>query len=97
MHAAAYAGSADTVRLLLERGADLEARDATWNDTPLGWAEVGSGEQPTTAPDPDWLETVRILLEHGASRDDTTIDLDAPKPQAPTSPPLSTHLAHKPD
>jgi ankyrin repeat protein len=54
LHAAAYTGSAETVRLLLDRGADLEARDTTWNSTPLDWAAVGSGERPTTAPEPDW-------------------------------------------
>jgi ankyrin repeat protein len=53
LHAAAYAGSAETVRILLDHGADLEVRDATWNDTPLGWALVGSGETPDTAPAPD--------------------------------------------
>ncbi len=53
LHAASYAGSAPTVRLLLERGADLEAPDTSWDSTPLGWAMVGSGERhallrPTT-------------------------------------------------
>jgi hypothetical protein len=63
LHAAAYAGSAETVRLLLDRGAAIDARDSTWNDTPLGWAIVGSGERPTTSPDPDWIVTVRTLIE----------------------------------
>ena len=31
LHLAAAAGGAGTVRLLLDRGADIEARDATWN------------------------------------------------------------------
>jgi ankyrin repeat protein len=98
LHAAAYAGSADAVRLLLERGADIEARDTTWNDTPLGWAEVGSGEHPATVSDPDWLETVRILLARGASRDETTVDLDGPKPPSPEVAALiRAHLEHPPD
>lgn len=83
LHAAAYAGSADTVRLLLERGADIEARDTTWNSTPLGWAVVGSGEEPTTTREPDWPETLRILLAHGASTDGITLGPDDPKRPSP--------------
>jgi ankyrin repeat protein len=80
LHAAAYSGSADTVRLLLERGADMEARDTTWNSTPLEWAAVGSGERPANTAYPDWAETVRILLAHGASADGVTSAPDDPKP-----------------
>jgi ankyrin repeat protein len=80
LHAAAYAGSADTVRLLLENGADIGACDSTWNSTPLEWAAVGSGEQPASAPEPDWPRTVRILLEHGASPGDVGLAPDDPKP-----------------
>jgi ankyrin repeat protein len=67
LHAAAHSGSVPTVRLLLARGADIEARDRVFEGTPLAWAAVGSGEQPSSAPDPDWAEVVRILLEAGAS------------------------------
>jgi ankyrin repeat protein len=80
LHAAAYSGSADTVQLLLDRGADIEARDTTRNSTPLDWAAVGSGERPTSAPEPDWPRTVRILLERGASTDEITLAPDDPKP-----------------
>jgi len=83
LHAAAFAGSTNTVRLLLERGADIEARDPTWNSTPLGWAVVGSGERPTTNPTPDWSETVRILLDAGASIDGNTLSPDDPKAPSP--------------
>jgi len=70
LHAAAYAGSANTVRVLLERGADIEARDTTWDSTPLGWAAVGSGYRPDDDPAADWVETVRTLLQHCASTSD---------------------------
>ena len=59
LHTAAYSGGPDTVRLLLDRAADIAARDTTWDSTPLDWAIVGSGEQPTTNPHADWVETVR--------------------------------------
>jgi hypothetical protein len=83
LHAAAYAGSAEVVRLLLERGADLEARDATWHSTPVVWAKVGSGERPRHNPHPDWPTTVRTLIEAGASLADITLSPDDAKPASP--------------
>lgn len=67
LHVAAHSGSVPTVRLLLARGADIEARDRVFDASPLAWATVGSGEQPASAPDPDWEEVVRTLLDAGAS------------------------------
>jgi ankyrin repeat protein len=83
LHAAAHSGSAGTVQLLLDRGADIEARDATWNSTPLVWAAIGSGERPTSAAPANWPETVRILLEHGASTAEVELTADDPKPPSP--------------
>jgi ankyrin repeat protein len=37
LHRAAAFGSAETIQLLLDAGADLQAQDAR-GDTPLGWA-----------------------------------------------------------
>ena len=54
LHVAAHSGSVQTVGLLLARGADIEARDRVFDGNPLAWAAVGSGEQPSSAPDPDW-------------------------------------------
>ena len=79
LHAASWAGSADTVALLLERGADLTAVDTRWDAGPLEWALVGSGEAPETAPAPDWVATIRRLLDAGASVDEITIDPADPK------------------
>lgn len=83
LHAAAYSGSAGTVRLLLDRGADMEARDTTWDSPPLVWAIIGSGEQPGHNPSPDWIATVRTLIEAGASTRDITLSPDDPKPPSP--------------
>jgi ankyrin repeat protein len=83
LHAAAYAGSADAVRLLLSRGADMEARDATWDSIPLDWAAVGSGERPATNPRPDWVATARVLLQAGSSTAGITLSPDGPKPPSP--------------
>ena len=83
LHAAAYAGSAETVRLLLDRGAAIEARDTTWDSTPLDWAIVGSGYRPKTSPNPDWIATVKTLIEAGASTGDISLSPDDPKPPSP--------------
>jgi ankyrin repeat protein len=97
LHAAAYNGSTQTVRLLLDRRADIEARDTTWNDTPLGWAAVGSGERPRTNKTANWIETVRTLLEHGASTNEISLDPDNQKPPSPeVAELLQAHIDHLP-
>ncbi len=80
LHAAAYAGSTAVVRLLLERGADLEARDGEYHGSPLDWAVVGSGHRPTTSPHPDWVGTVRTLIDAGAATQDISLASDGQKP-----------------
>jgi ankyrin repeat protein len=67
LHTAAYHGNAEVVRLLIDAGADPGARDARFYGTPLAYATVGSGER---AGEPgNWIETVRLLIDAGASRD----------------------------
>jgi ankyrin repeat protein len=83
LHLAAGAGSAATVRLLLERGANIEARDTTWNSTPLEWAIVGSGLRLGHDPYPDWPATVSALLDAGAATGAITLSPDDPKPPSP--------------
>jgi ankyrin repeat protein len=66
LHAAAYHGNAPVVRVLLAAGAEVDARDARFDATPLAFATVGSGER---AGQPgDWSGTVRLLIEAGARR-----------------------------
>jgi ankyrin repeat protein len=66
LHTAAYHGNAAVVRMLLDAGAEVDARDARFDGTPLAFATVGSGEQ--SGKPGDWMETVRLLIEAGASR-----------------------------
>jgi ankyrin repeat protein len=91
LHAAAFSGSADVVRLLIERGADVEARDGEWDDTPVSWSAIGSGIKPTDNPSPDWLATIGVLIEAGASLDGITIGPDDPKPPSPDVADLLRH------
>lgn len=39
VHHAVCSGSLDAVKVLVEAGADLAAKDSAWHGTPLGWAE----------------------------------------------------------
>jgi hypothetical protein len=41
LHHAVYSGSMETVKVLVEAGADMAIRDSLWDGTPLGWAEYG--------------------------------------------------------
>jgi ankyrin repeat protein len=70
LHAAASAGSADVVQLLIHRGADIHARDTTFGGTPVVWASVGSGMRLGRCPNPDWVATIQLLINAGASIED---------------------------
>jgi ankyrin repeat protein len=87
LHAAAAAGNADTIRLVLDAGAELDARDANFQGTPLGFATVSSGEQRGTRP--DWVETVRLLLDAGA--DPTGVWVPSSPPSEDVADVLQTH------
>ena len=67
LHTASFSGNAEAVRLLLDAGADVDARDDNFDGTPLAYATVGSGERAGQSG--DWIETVRLLVAAGASRD----------------------------
>ena len=71
LHTAAYYGNAEVVRLLIDAGADLDARDARFDGTPLAYATVGSGERAGRPG--NWIETARLLIDAGAARDDVWI------------------------
>jgi ankyrin repeat protein len=71
LHNAAYHGNAAVVRLLLDAGADVDARDARFDGTPLAFATVGSGEQAGRPG--NWIATVQLLIDAGASRRDVWI------------------------
>jgi ankyrin repeat protein len=79
LHTAAYHGNADGVRLLLAAGAEVDARDARFEATPLAFATVGSGEQ--VGEPGDWVATVRLLLAAGADRRDVWITGKPPSRQ----------------
>lgn len=67
LHSAAYSGNAAVVRVLLDAGADVDGRDERFEATPLAYATVGSGEQ--AGKPGHWVDTIRLLVDAGASRD----------------------------
>jgi ankyrin repeat protein len=73
LHAAAGAGAAELVAFLIERGADIESKDTTWESTPLCWAAVGSGLGLGHNPRADHVTTVGTLIAAGASTDDVWV------------------------
>jgi ankyrin repeat protein len=73
VHAAAYAGRANLVRRLAERGADIDAPDGGGGLTPLRWALAGSIDRPAHSPDGDWRATVQALVDAGATIDDIEV------------------------
>ena len=57
LHSAVCRGHVDIVKLLLEKGAELEARGKVYGRTPLSWA-AGNGHEAV----------VKLLLEKGAKK-----------------------------
>src|SRR5262245_33926039 len=58
---AADRGHVEVVKLLIERGADLNVKDTFYNATALTWAI-----NPAQGRTPKHDEVVRVLLQHGA-------------------------------
>jgi len=58
---AADRGHVEVVRLLLAKGANPDATDSFYNQTPLGWAS-----SPAQTRRPEHAEVVKLLLEKGA-------------------------------
>ena len=48
LHHAVSAGALDAVKVLVDAGADLRARDTAHHGTPLGWAEYSGAKAPYT-------------------------------------------------
>ena len=103
LHSAAYHGNAAVVRVLLDAGADVDGRDDRFEATPLAFATVGSGEQ--AGKPGDWIDTIRILIEVGASREGVWISDKPPSEEIAEvlrdygittgEPPEQEHRAHE--
>jgi ankyrin repeat protein len=65
LHWAGFHGHVEIAKLLIARGAPLEARDGEFDATPLGWALYGS-RFGWGRPESDYPGTVTVLLDAGA-------------------------------
>lgn len=65
LHWAAFTGNAPAARILISRGASLDARDRTYHSPPLGWADYADSNH--TNPHGDFAGVVRALLAAGAA------------------------------
>ena len=61
LHNAAWNGDLDMVKLLVEAGADLHARDAEHDATPRGWAETSA----TITNNPNCMDVAAWLAAQG--------------------------------
>jgi hypothetical protein len=69
LHNAAWAGSADLVDLLIERGAPVDLRDPGYHATPLGFA-IYDCTVEKRHPEGDYGRVVKSLLEAGSPVND---------------------------
>jgi hypothetical protein len=68
------------VKLLVDRGADVNARDTFYKATPLTWAV-----SPAMGRKPQHAEIVRLLLEHGAQGKDQALRAAVSAPDLATT------------
>ena len=62
LHQAVQSGSLETVKLLLQAGANPDARDKAYNGTPLGWAKFMQGEESNENLKEKYKEIGQYLL-----------------------------------
>ncbi|OOQ59256.1 ankyrin repeat domain-containing protein [Mucilaginibacter pedocola] len=61
LHQAVWSGSLETVKLLVEAGADIHATDKVYGGTPLGWAEYAPNEVSDDAELKKYAEIAEYL------------------------------------
>jgi len=77
LHWAGLGGHADTVRLLIARGAPVNQKDLSYDGTPLDWAIYGWGNAGSfgEAEAEPYYETVKRLVDAGAEFNQNWIDV----------------------
>ena len=65
LHNAASSGSLEAVRMLVEAGARVDAKDRAYDGTPLAWAEYYLREKGRGASRKQYAEIVDYLRKQG--------------------------------
>ena len=68
LHHAVSSGSLDAAKLLVEAGADLDAKDHAWGGTPLGWAEYYLTEAKGDQSDKQYAQIAAYLRGRAVTR-----------------------------
>jgi ankyrin repeat protein len=76
LHLAAGGGHPAVVRLLLDRGAPVDARETQFDGTPVSWALYGWWQSFETPSSGDYYDTVATLVKAGATVKDTWLNGD---------------------
>ena len=71
LHLAAEAGSVDAVTALLDKGADVNAKETEWDQTPLIFAAESNR-----------VDVLKVLVQRGAKVDAKTKSVDLQKQSA---------------
>lgn len=61
LHHAVSSGSLEAVKVLVEAGANLDAKDHAWGGTPLGWAEYYLSGGQRTSPEKQYAQIAAYL------------------------------------
>ena len=62
LHQAVYSGSFGSVKILVEAGANPDAKDRIYHGTPLGWAEYMQTKESNETTKKKYAETETFLL-----------------------------------
>jgi len=68
LHQAVYSGSLDSVKILVEAGAELNLEDRVYQGTPLGWAQYLYREEKNAAQKEKYLQIEKFLLSVAPDR-----------------------------
>ncbi len=62
LHQAVYSGVLESVKLLIEAGSDIHAKDKAYSGTPLGWAQYMQADEATREEDKQKFKIIEAYL-----------------------------------
>jgi peptide-methionine (S)-S-oxide reductase len=68
LHQAVYSGSLESVKILVEAGADLAAKDRVYDGTPLGWAKYLQTQEKNETRKKNYAEIEAFLVNNNNTK-----------------------------